>query len=143
MTNSHLKGLSANTKYYFQLIVKTLNAEYKSTIDSFKTLSAGAYAIIYSETITDDGLDSTYIFTGTINSIGGSAIIETGFYYSLSQEAKTTGTKVVAAGTTSPFTYKIKWIGGPLQRNKDYYFVAYGKNRAGTCYAAERSFTTH
>lgn len=92
-------------------------------------------------TVTTNGYSRTnvsFYMTGTVNSDGGAAITERGFYFGTSSN-RASNAKYVISGTTGGFNYNATG----LSTNTTYYFWAYATNSSGTTYGAQNSGTTY
>ncbi|MEA4926029.1 MAG: stalk domain-containing protein [Syntrophomonadaceae bacterium] len=134
-----LTGLKPDTKYYFKAYVK--NSKYTDYGNLKYFISDEDEDDDVPEVTTDNASsigDNYAILNGEIDSDGGSAIIEYGFYYgsnSFGMAKKRVGTHI---DENDSFKYKLTGLADDTK----YYFKAYAKNSEGTDYGQVRSFVT-
>jgi hypothetical protein len=139
-------SLTAGTYYYAYRfkIAGNCNYQYAGTNGIWNTTTDnGALAVTVPSISnpTSNSITSTSAVLGaTINSIGCSAGIERGFYYSTTNNfADGTGTKVVVSGfSTGAFTQVITG----LTEGTTYYYKGFATNSSGTAYTFQGSFST-
>ena len=91
-------------------------------------------------TVTTGGAGRTNVLlniSGTVNSDGGAAITERGFYFGTSSN-RASNPKYIIGGTTGGFSSSRTG----LTANTTYYFWAYATNSVGTTYGAQASQAT-
>lgn len=81
---------------------------------------------------------TTATVSATIETDGGSPIIETGFYYSKSQDPVATGEKRSLVGNQGDYTSTLTG----LATNSTYHYAAFGRNDKGESYGEEKTFRT-
>lgn len=145
-----ITGLAAGTTYYYKAYVHEYNESTSSYEYHYGSESNFTTLAVSTATVTTTGASSLAQTTATLNgSYAGAtgAITEVGFFWSSSQATVNTpgsGTKVVATGTSSPFS---KGITG-LTASSTYYYRAYAKeyNESTSSYdfkyGSVESFTT-
>ena len=133
-----------NTKNRFCYVKSTLVSMDDTPVIQLYKLGTSSTPTGATATVTTSAADDIAQTTATLNgSFSGATgtISEAGFYYGTDENPTT---KVVAAGTSSPFTYSLSG----LSANTTYYFQAYVKEyNAATASVEERtgdvvSFTT-
>ncbi len=135
-STSEISSFQANTKYYVRAYaINSVGTVYGEQI-SFTTLMPVAPTIgqFYIQNITL----TKAIANITVNTDGGSDIIERGVCYSIMINPTTTNAKVISNGTTGNFTCNISG----LATNTMYHARAYATNAVGTTYGDDVQFRT-
>lgn len=145
LTTFHATGLSSNTTYYFNVIVKDAagnKSAYK--MQQVKTKSAAPEVSTSPTAITNitvSNISSTNATVGgDVTSDGNSPIIERGIVFSTNNSYPTIEqhTKISASGTTGLFTVNLTSLRGYTT----YYYRVYATNLNGTSYGMTNFFNT-
>jgi hypothetical protein len=125
-----VRGLKANTPYYFQAYAKNDHSEVRSAVsEAYKTLPPSKPIITTAAVMQNQGIGSvTAELKGTVESDGGSALSEFGIEWGASPEALT---KLPARNPydelSGSYTVKLS----DLTVNTTYYYRAYAVNELG------------
>ncbi len=135
--SADLTGLAVNTTYYVKAFAQNSAEPIYSEVQlTFKTLAI-ELPTVYTNDVSDISANSA-IIGGNVTNDGGTAITETGVYYSNSPSSDATGTKLQIGNGTGSFSTSIT----SLIEDTSYYIKAYAINSVGTSYGTEKSFST-
>lgn len=130
-----LTELDRSVTYYVMAFATNVKGTTCGEEVSFTTVPV--LASVYTVTASNITTDSATI-GGNIESDGGSAVTDRGFYLSTTTSPLTTGSRIQAGIGSGAFYTKL----GDLNPGTSYYYIAYAINNIGTSYGEEKSFTT-
>ena len=131
-------GLTASTHYYVCAFAENEAGTSYGTVREFTTNSGSTTPTVATGEVTDV-TESSATFTGTVTDDGGATVTATGFYYGLTTNPESSGTRVTAtAGDDGTFTAGVTG----LTSSTHYYVRAFAENEAGISYGTARDFTT-
>ena len=131
-----LSNLKDETKYYVRAYAQNKIATVYGEEKSFTTQSAIIPSVTTSSATNISYTSAT--IGGNVTSDGGATVTERGVVYSTSQNPTTLNNKVTSGNGTGSFTCSLN----NLQAGTTYYVRAYAKNKKGTTYGVQKSFTT-
>jgi hypothetical protein len=135
-----LTGLLPNTTYYVRAFARNVVGTAYGNVLQFTTLGDGQISITMVPFASTSISFSQVTALGTINSNGGQAITERGFYISSLPEAQVTGSKRISTGTALG-NYSL--VITNLTPNSLYYIKAYAINSFDTSFSNEITVTTN
>ena len=134
-----LTGLTAGTKYYFQVVAQSAGGTTNGAIASFTTTAAAQAPTATTGAATGIGTTAATL-AGTVNPNGAATTVW--FLYgtssTLTGAAQTTSQSLAAGTTATAVTANLTG----LTANTKYYFEAVAQNATGTTDGAITSFTT-
>ena len=133
---ANLTGLQDSTTYYVRAYAVNKKGTAYGEQVSFMTKG---YKLPTITTANPTNVEYTSATVGgNVTSDGGAIVTERGVVYSTSQNPTTLNNKVTSGNGTGSFTCSLN----NLQAGTTYYVRAYAKNKKGTTYGVQKSFTT-